>query len=77
MWVGLHWIPQSLQRSDIRKKYGLEGSCLTDIALSCCCALCSLVQEEKETTLIEDQKMKGVGEQYHQNGETMSYAAKA
>jgi hypothetical protein len=67
----------ALQRSDIRKKYNLEGSCLTDIALSCCCALCTLVQEEKETTLLEAQNIKGVGEQYHQNGETMSYAPKA
>jgi len=73
--VGCHWIPMALQSSDIRKKYGLQGSCLEDIAKACCCALCSLVQNEKESTLREAEH-KGMGEQYSQ-GETMSYAPKA
>jgi len=50
---GLHWIPESMQRADIRRKYNLEGSCLTDIAIACCCALCDLTQQEKETTIRE------------------------
>ncbi|CAK7218113.1 hypothetical protein SCUCBS95973_003379 [Sporothrix curviconia] len=45
---GLHWIPMSLQRADIREKYNLEGNCIVDIAASCCCALCVLTQDEKE-----------------------------
>ncbi|RYO74287.1 hypothetical protein DL766_007016 [Monosporascus sp. MC13-8B] len=45
---GLHWIPMSMQRADVRKKYNLEGSCLLDIAASCCCGCCSLVQQDKE-----------------------------
>jgi hypothetical protein len=66
----------ALQSADIRKKYGLEGSCLEDIAKACCCALCTLVQQEKETIIREAEMNKGMGEQYHQ-GETMSYAPKA
>ncbi|KAM7210204.1 PLAC8 family domain containing protein [Rhypophila decipiens] len=45
---GLYFIPMAMQRADIREKYHLEGSCLTDIALACCCGLCDLVQQEKE-----------------------------
>lgn len=40
----------AMQRADIREKYHLQGSCLTDIALACCCGLCDLVQQEKEAT---------------------------
>ncbi|EON96358.1 putative plac8 family protein [Phaeoacremonium minimum UCRPA7] len=46
--VGLHWIPMSMQRADIRSKYNLEGTCITDIAAACCCGLCDLVQQDKE-----------------------------
>lgn len=48
--VGCHWIPLSMQRADLRAKYNLQGDCLTDIAAACCCALCDLVQQEKEAT---------------------------
>ncbi|QDS72097.1 hypothetical protein FKW77_003431 [Venturia effusa] len=73
--VGLHFIPMALQSADIRKKYGLQGSCLEDIAKACCCALCTLVQAEKETKIREAEN-KGVDGQYSQ-AETMSYAPKA
>lgn len=42
-----------MQRADIRAKYNLEGNCITDIAAACCCALCDLVQQEKEATYRE------------------------
>jgi PLAC8 family len=64
-----------MQSADIRKKYGLQGSCLEDIAKACCCALCTLVQAEKET-ILREAKNKGMGDQYQQT-ETMSYAPKA
>ncbi|TLD09844.1 hypothetical protein PspLS_12032 [Pyricularia sp. CBS 133598] len=47
--IGLSWIPMSMQRADIRKKYGLQGSCLGDIALACCCGCCAILQEERES----------------------------
>ncbi|KAH8846535.1 hypothetical protein MCOR27_005897 [Pyricularia oryzae] len=47
--VGLSWIPMSMQRADIRRKYGLRGSCLGDIALACCCGCCAILQEERES----------------------------
>lgn len=46
---GLHWIPMSMQRADMRDKYHLRGNCATDIATACCCVLCDLVQQEKES----------------------------
>lgn len=39
----------SMQRADIRDKYHLRGNCATDIATACCCVLCDLVQQEKES----------------------------
>jgi len=50
---GLFWIPMAIQRADIRQKYNLEGDCVTDIAASCCCGLCSLVQSDKEAAYQE------------------------
>ncbi|KAF2399070.1 PLAC8-domain-containing protein [Trichodelitschia bisporula] len=74
-FVGLHWIPASMQRSDIRRKYHLQGNCLTDIASACCCALCDLVQQEKEAEFREAELGKGapVQQQYGQH-EGMEYA---
>lgn len=72
--IGVHWIPMALQRSDIRKKYGLEGNCLTDIAMSCCCALCSLTQAEKETLHLEEEAAAHGGKaQYDNGGDRMEY----
>ncbi|KAI1325950.1 duf614 domain-containing protein [Xylariaceae sp. FL0255] len=45
---GLWWIPIALQRSDIRHKHNIEGSCLFDIAAACCCHCCTLIQSNKE-----------------------------
>jgi Cys-rich protein (TIGR01571 family) len=50
---GLFWIPMAIQRADIREKYNLQGDCITDIAASCCCGLCSLVQADKEAAFQE------------------------
>lgn len=68
----------SLQRADIRAKYNLEGSCLVDIAASCCCALCVLTQDEKEVKARDaaGQGSPGVMQQY-QAPEGMAYPAAA
>jgi len=66
---GLHWVLQSMQMQDIREKYNLEGSCLVDIAKSCCCGCCALIQAEKESELRE--KEKGVVSNQYANGEQM------
>jgi Cys-rich protein (TIGR01571 family) len=75
MCVGLHWIPQSMQRADIRRKYQLKGTCITDLAVACCCALCDLVQQEKEATYREAEL--GNSAQYKQEENSMTYAPKA
>jgi len=71
---GLHWIPLSMQRAEIRARYHLQGSCLVDIATSCCCGLCSLVQQEKE---VADHEKSGapVQQQYQAQG-GMEYGQK-
>lgn len=74
---GLHWIPMSMQRADIREKYSLEGNCLVDIAASCCCGLCVLVQSEKEVIAhAGDAPAGGVKQEYQAPG-GMTYPAAA
>ncbi|KAL2760960.1 hypothetical protein ACRALDRAFT_1073412 [Sodiomyces alcalophilus JCM 7366] len=46
--LGVHWIPGAMQRAQVREKFQLSGNCITDLALSFCCACCTLVQQEKE-----------------------------
>jgi len=73
----LHWVPLSMQRADIRARYNLEGDCMTDIAAACCCALCDLVQQEKEAT---HQSLHGEGQavkQPYQAPSGMSYPGPA
>ncbi|KAH6955773.1 PLAC8 family-domain-containing protein [Ilyonectria robusta] len=72
--VGLHWIPMALQRANIREKYNLQGSCLVDIATACCCGICDLVQQEKET-VHRNAQGGAVSEQYKTNDD-MAYPAK-
>ncbi|KAH8882283.1 PLAC8-domain-containing protein [Thozetella sp. PMI_491] len=74
---GLHWIPMSMQRADIRTKYNLQGDCVTDILASCCCGLCSLVQADKEAEAREALlPATGVKEPYQNTG-GMVYQAPA
>ncbi|KAK1754208.1 PLAC8 family-domain-containing protein [Echria macrotheca] len=71
--VGLHWIPMSMQRAEIRARYNLQGSCIVDIATACCCGICDLVQQDKEVALHE--KGSAVTEQYQSSG-GMTYGQK-
>ncbi|KAK5662344.1 hypothetical protein OQA88_8254 [Cercophora sp. LCS_1] len=69
---GLHWVPMSMQRREIRERYSLQGNCLTDIATACCCGVCDLVQQEKEVALLSEKGGEAVTEQYKTQG-GMSY----
>lgn len=71
----LHWIPMVFQRADIRKKYNLQGDFVSDLLTSCCCACCSLVQQDKEAEIHEKDlasKVNGVG---YTKPHDMSYPA--
>lgn len=37
-----------MQRAEIREKFNLEGSCMSDLARAYCCGCCDLMQQEKE-----------------------------
>lgn len=61
---GLHFIPMLFQRADLRKKYNLQGDCVMDLFTSCCCACCSLIQQDKEAEFREKEladKLNGAG----------------
>ncbi|KAJ6441431.1 Class II DAHP synthetase family protein [Purpureocillium lavendulum] len=74
---GLHWIPMAMQRQNIREKYNLQGSCLMDIALSCCCHCCTLVQGDKEAEHREGLLSNGAGvQQQYQSNTEMQYPGK-
>jgi hypothetical protein len=54
----------AMQRADVRAKYNLEGDCITDILLSCCCGCCTIAQADKEAAHQEPLLAQGVKEQY-------------
>jgi len=77
---GLHWIPEAMQRADIRHKYNLQGSFVGDIIRSFCCPCCELMQTAKEAEFREKELAGGVnvgGEsaQYGSGNEKMEYQA--
>ncbi|PNY24070.1 Protein PLANT CADMIUM RESISTANCE 2 [Tolypocladium capitatum] len=74
--VGLHWIPMAMQRQNIREKYNLQGSCLTDLAVSCCCHCCAIIQSDKEAEHQEHQIQSGGVQQQYQANTDMTYAGK-
>ncbi|KAF2657327.1 PLAC8-domain-containing protein [Lophiostoma macrostomum CBS 122681] len=68
---GASFIMQALQLQDIREQHHLEGSCVKDLLLSCCCLCCSLVQAEKETKILQNEKPNVVSQQYGGASEQM------
>lgn len=58
----------AMQRADLRAKHNLEGSCLFDIALSCCCGCCSIIQQDKEAEYRELGAPAPVHHGYQANG---------
>ncbi|KAF2431900.1 PLAC8-domain-containing protein [Tothia fuscella] len=75
-FFGLSIIPLMMQRIDVRKKYNLQGSFVSDLLLNCCCGCCTLIQTEKESAFREAEIAKGGAQQYAQI-ETMNYIPKA
>ncbi|KAG5981788.1 hypothetical protein E4U55_002566 [Claviceps digitariae] len=72
--VGLPCIPVAMQRMNIRQKYHLQGSCLQDLVLSCCCNCCVMIQSDKEAEHREGLLSgSGVQEEYQGNKEGMEY----
>ncbi|KAH1436944.1 hypothetical protein KXX32_004382, partial [Aspergillus fumigatus] len=45
------WIIQTIRRSEMRQKHGIEGSCPGDCCVTFWCGCCALIQEEKEMEL--------------------------
>ncbi|KYK62079.1 hypothetical protein DCS_03224 [Drechmeria coniospora] len=69
----LYWIPLAMQRQNVREKYNLQGSCLVDLAVSCCLGCCTVIQSDKEAEYHEALlKSSGVQQQYQSNTE-MTY----
>ncbi|KAK3991473.1 PLAC8 family-domain-containing protein [Cladorrhinum sp. PSN332] len=75
--VCMQWLPMTMQRAQFRAKHNLQGSCLVDVALACCCGCCDIVQMDKEAEMrTQGQTKTGVQEQYQAQG-GMSYPAGA
>ncbi|KAI9793273.1 MAG: hypothetical protein M1816_000694 [Peltula sp. TS41687] len=73
---GCWWVPETMQRADIRAKYNLEGTMLEDLLRSCCCTCCNLVQMEKESVHREEESKKLVAQQYQTPTHNMQYMSK-
>lgn len=53
------WIIQMMQRGDIRRRHGVDGSGAEDCLMSACCSCCALIQEERE---MRDPLLMGSGQ---------------
>ncbi|KEZ42517.1 hypothetical protein SAPIO_CDS5735 [Scedosporium apiospermum] len=71
--VGLSLIPLAMQRADVRAKYHLEGNCISDILISCCCGCCSLIQQDKEAAHQEALLAEGGVKEQYQTQQGMAY----
>ncbi|KAJ5555959.1 hypothetical protein N7513_003601 [Penicillium frequentans] len=67
-WLGgWQFILQAIKRGDMRDQYGIRGNGVTDCLGACCCPVCALIQEEKESL----QRTQGAME--YQRPQGMSY----
>ena len=64
----------AMQRQEVRDKYRLQGSCISDLAISCLCGCCSIAQQDKEVEHRQALLGGAVKEQYQTQG-GMSYPA--
>ncbi|BAE60615.1 unnamed protein product [Aspergillus oryzae RIB40] len=46
--VGFHWVLLMIRRGEIRQRFGIEGSGVSDCCSSYWCPCCVIVQQEKE-----------------------------
>ena len=67
-FVALTGCMMAMQRQEVRERYRLQGSCLGDLAISCCCGCCSLVQQDKEVEHRQALLGGAVREQYQTEG---------
>ncbi|KAJ5836878.1 hypothetical protein N7447_002904 [Penicillium robsamsonii] len=47
----LNWTVQTARRSELRRRFGIEGSCCGDCMAVFFCSQCTVIQEEKEATM--------------------------
>ena len=40
-----------VKRAEIRERYGIESSGISDFCVSCCCLACAMVQQDREVAL--------------------------
>ncbi|KAI9672898.1 MAG: hypothetical protein M1829_004448 [Trizodia sp. TS-e1964] len=60
-YVGCGCILQTVNRGDIRRRHGIDGSGALDCLGATCCPLCGLIQEEKEVKRRTGQALAGSG----------------
>lgn len=51
------WMWSFLRRGAIREKYNINGNTRTDLLLTCCCAPCTIAQEDIEVRKIEKERL--------------------
>lgn len=73
--VGCACIPVWMQRSEVRKRFGIKGNGCTDCLASTCCTCCSMVQQQVEVReRAEKQPMLGANGGYQSAPGGMVYA---
>jgi len=63
------WVVQTMKRIEIRERYGINGSGVTDCLGACCCGCCSLVQMSKEVKIRTNSNVQGT----YQSPQGMKY----
>lgn len=53
-----------MQRSQMRKKYNIQGTMIEDCLRSWCCMCCTIVQNNKEAEFRENEKSAVMTKQY-------------
>ncbi|KAN0070285.1 PLAC8 family domain containing protein [Elaphomyces granulatus] len=69
LWACIPWVVQTMKRVEIRERYGIEGSAVTDCVGAFCCGCCSLVQMSKEVKM----RTSGSAEGTYQTPQGMKY----
>ena len=70
--IGGNAILQFINRGEMRRKYGIDGSGFGDFCGACCCTCCQLIQENKES-IVRTTGMNPKTKQPYQSPGGMSY----